>query len=423
MSQEKVIEIEAKKWTRYHTYLITFFSIMNFFGLFNIVFGGFVLNEVAQSFGVSVTIIPIISSIAGIGLFFSIITRTFPDHFGRKKTLFVLSILAYTNLIIHVLAPDIIIYTILGFVGSVLGTNTANVIISEEIPADYRGTAVGIIQGIGMTAAPFSAFISIFAGGFDSWRYIYLIMNIPAIIIFTILWLWLREPERYIQEKKLREEKGEGKPSIFAVFQRKYLKTFLMSSLLLFVTQFIYLTIKRYFKPFLIGERGHLGFNNATVGFWMIFIYIGSILGYYLSGYLADRLGRRRSIYITASLYFIFNITFVISRTMWGILVSFFGLNLSFSIFMIVATIYSFEFYSTKERSTGSGWVQVLGNSAWIFANLVISIFVYSLKFSWGDTFLILCFAPILMIIITYFMPETKALELEIIVEKFVEKK
>ena len=193
-----------------------------------------------------------------------------------------------------------------------------------------------------------------------------------------------------------------------------------MSSLLLFLTQFIYLTIKRYFKPFLVDERG---FDNGTVGLWMIFIYIGSILGYYLSGYLADRLGRRRSIYITATSYFIFSITFVISRTRWVIFLSFFGLNLSFSIFMIVATIYSFEFYSTKERSTGSGWVQVLGNSAWVFANLVISIFVYSLKFSWGETFLILCFLPILMIILTYFMPETKALELEIIVEKFVEKK
>ncbi|NVM00870.1 MAG: MFS transporter [Candidatus Helarchaeota archaeon] len=420
MSEDKGVEIEAKEWTRYHTYLVSFFSIMNFFGLFNIVFGGFVLNEVAQSFGVSVTIIPIISSIAGIGLFFSIITRTLPDHFGRKRVLFILSLLAYTNLIIHVLAPNIIIYTIIGFTGSILGTNTANVIISEEIPADYRGTAVGIMQGIGMTAAPFSAFISIFAGGLDTWRYIYLIMNIPAIIIFTILWLWLREPERYIQDKKLRDERGEENPSIFAVFQRKYLKTFFMSSLLLFLTQFIYLTIKRYFKPFLVDERG---FDNGTVGLWMIFIYIGSILGYYLSGYLADRLGRRRSIYITATSYFIFSITFVISRTRWVIFLSFFGLNLSFSIFMIVATIYSFEFYSTKERSTGSGWVQVLGNSAWVFANLVISIFVYSLKFSWGETFLILCFLPILMIILTYFMPETKALELEIIVEKFVEKK
>ncbi|MFX1453658.1 MAG: hypothetical protein ACFFCM_22700, partial [Promethearchaeota archaeon] len=115
--------------------------------------------------------------------------------------------------------------------------------------------------------------------------------------------------------------------------------------------------------------------------------------------------------------------TFVISDSMWGVIVSFFGLNLCFSIFMIVATIYSFEFYSTKERSTGSGWVQVIGNSAWIFANLVISIFVYSLRISWGETFLILSFVPICLIILTYFMPETKSLVLEEILEKYVEKK
>ncbi|MFX1453207.1 MAG: MFS transporter, partial [Promethearchaeota archaeon] len=281
----KEILYEPEEWTGYCTYLVIYFSISNFFGLFNIVFGGFILNEVAESFNINVIIIPAISSIAGIGLFFSIITRNLPDKFGRKKTLFVLTSLTYINLFFQVMAPNVIIYTVLGFIGSVLGTNTANVIISEEIPAKYRGTAVGLIQGVGMTAAPFSAFLSIYSGGYNAWRYIYLMMNIPAIIIFTIMWFWLKEPERYLQEKKIREEKMEDTPSIFAVFQRKYLRTFLMSSLLLFLTQFIYLNAKRYFKPFLIGERGHLGFNDATVGFWMIFIYIGSILGYYLSGY------------------------------------------------------------------------------------------------------------------------------------------
>ena len=129
--------------------------------------------------------------------------------------------------------------------------------------------------------------------------------------------------------------------STFAIFQRKYLKLFTLSSLLLFITQFIYLTVKRYFKPFLIGERGHLGFNDAVVGFWMIFIYTGSIIGYYLSGYLADRIGRRKTIFYSTAIYAICNIAFVLFDSVWGIFISLFGINFTFSIYIMAVTIYS----------------------------------------------------------------------------------
>jgi len=282
---------------------------MNFFGLFNIVFGGFIMDNVAESFGISVTIIPTISMIAGLGLFPSIITRNLPDKFGRKKTMFVISNVVILNLFFTVLSPNIIIYTILSFIGSLLGIATANVIIAEEIPAEYRGTAIGVIQGIGMSASLVAAALSMFVGAStDAWRYFYIIMNIPSIIIFNIMIIWLREPKRYLHEKKLREEKGEKEPGIFSIFQRKFLRVFSLSALLLFTTQFIYLTVKRYFKPFLLSERDYLGFSDALIGFWMIFIYIGSIVGYYISGYLADRIGRKKTIYFSSVIYFIFNI-------------------------------------------------------------------------------------------------------------------
>ncbi|MFX0133210.1 MAG: MFS transporter [Candidatus Hodarchaeota archaeon] len=416
-------EVEAKEWIGYHTYLVIFLSIVNFFTIFSVVYGGLTMNNVAKSFGISVTIIPLITSIMGIGMVFSIIFQNQADRFGRKKVMFVFYMLIHINGIFYILSPNIIIYTILGFIGSTFGVNLINVIISEEIPARYRGTIIGIVQGIGMSGSILAAFLSTFLGySPDMWRYIYLSVDIPGTIIFAILWLWMKEPKRFQKEKEIKLTKEKSRSGIFAIFQPKYIRIFSLSCSLVFSVSFIYITIKRYFKPFLLDERGYLGFNDATVGFWMIFIYLGSIIGYYLSGYLADKIGRRKTIYISAFIYFIFNITFVIIQTDWVILLSLLGINTSFSIFFIATNIYAVEFFSTEERATGLGWITIIGNSPWVFGNLIISILL-GLGLSWGSIFLLFSFLPILLIILTKLMPETKELVLEDIHEKYVEKK
>ncbi|MHA1298728.1 MAG: MFS transporter, partial [Candidatus Helarchaeota archaeon] len=394
--------LESEKWTSYHTFIISFMSVVNFFTLFNIVYGGFILNNVANSFGISVTLLPIITSIMALGIFPVIFVQNLADIYGRKKTLFVISNLTYILGYFYILSPNIIFFIIFGFISTCFGINLINVIISEEIPAKFRGTAIGVVQGIGMSGSLLAAYLSTFlALSINMWRYIHLAVNIPGQIIFSILCLFMKETKRF-QEQKLIEGsfEKEDRFQIFAIFQRKYLKIFSLSAGLMFIVQFIYLTIKRYYKPFLLDERGYLGFNDAVVGFWMIFIYLGSICGYYLSGWLSDQIGRKKTIYISASVYFVSTLFFVILQNELGIFLSLLGVNVSFAIFIVVVQIYAVEFFSTKERATGLGWLTIIGNTPWIFANLVVFLLVST--FSWGETFLYLSFLPLLLIILTY---------------------
>jgi putative MFS transporter len=297
------------------------------------------------------------------------------------------------------------------------------VIISEEIPARFRGTIIGVVQGIGMSGSILAAFLSTYLGySSDMWRYIFITVDIPGIILFAIFWLFMKEPKRFQREKKIKQPEEKSHSGIFSVFQPKYKRVLSLSCSLVFSTSFIYITIKRYFKPFLLDERGYLGFNDSTVGFWMIFVYIGSIIGYYLSGYLADKIGRRKTIYFSAFIYFIFNVTFVIIQIDWAILLSLIGVNVSFSIFFITVNIYAVEFFSTKERATALGWITIIGNSPWVVGNFLIS-FLLGIGLSWGAVFLLFSFFPVLLIILTKLMPETKKLVLEDIHEKYVEKK
>ncbi len=417
-------DVEAREWTSYHTYIIAFMSVVNFFTLFNIVNTGFILNNIAESFGISVTLLPIFTSIMALGIFPVIFVQQLADIYGRKKTLFVITNISFIIGYFYILSPNIEIFSIFGFISTCFGISLINVIISEEIPARNRGTAIGIVQGMGMVASLLSAYLSTFLGlSVDMWRYIYLAVNIPCQIVFSIMCLFMKETQRFM-DQKLKEqefEKQEDKFKLFSIFQKKYLKIFSLSASLMFIVQFIYLTIKRYFKPFLLDERSYLGFNDQIVGFWMILIYIGSTVGYYLSGWLSDQLGRKRTIYISAAVYFVTGILFVILQDPLGIFINLLGVNVSFSIFIIVVQIYSVEFFSTKERATGLGWITLIGNTPWIFANLLIFYLVNTL--SWGSTFMILSFLPLLLIILTRLMPETKKLVLEDIHNKFIEKK
>ena len=75
----------------------------------------------------------------------------------------------------------------------------------------------------------------------------------------------------------------------------------------MFTSQWIYSGgIKRYFTVFLFEEKGFNPFsfgsfqpfrNDAFIGFLSMFAYVGSIIGYWLSGYFGDRFGRKNSIY------------------------------------------------------------------------------------------------------------------------------
>ena len=306
---ETEVDLEAKKWTRYHVYLVVFMSVVTFFSLFSIVYTGLILDKLTISFDWKESEILIIFSIISISGLFTLFPRWLADHYGRKLMMLIFNILFFSAIIGSCLAPEMMSFIILRFVAGIFGINVGLVMIAEEIPAKSRGRAYGITTGVGMSSSILAAYLLTFTGtSEDAWRYIYSIVSLVGLILITVLWFNLKETKRFnhIKTKKLPRQ------SIFSVFQKKYLKILFLSSAISFVTNWVYLTIKRYFKLFLLYDRGFdPGTVDVLVGTWLIFIYIGSILGYYSSGFLADKLGRKNTIYLTVSIYFIGSLIFL----------------------------------------------------------------------------------------------------------------
>ena len=305
----------------------------------------------------------------------------------------------------------------LRIVAGLFGINLATLIISEEVPARHRGKAIGVITGIGMTSSILAAYLLTKAGPLDMWRYLYSIVSLIGIIIVSILWIKLRETKRFVHSKSQKRQSH----SIFKPFQKKYLKILILSGLTLFLTTWIYFTIKYYFRFFFKYERGDF-IPESELGIWMMFIFIGSIIGYYSAGYLSDKIGRKKSIYITITIYFIASIIFLTTWNVTLIFISFFIINISFAIFRLIADILAVEFFQTDIRAAGSGWVFTFAALAGIVGNFIMKSLKDALG-SWGTMFFIVgTVCLIALVIVTSFIPETKQRVVEEIYRTEIEK-
>ena len=368
-------------------------------------FSGLILNNFAASFALQKEDLLIIFTITGFSGLFTILTRYLTDHHGRKPLILISNISLLACVIGSSLAPNITIYICFSFIGGVFGINISSLFIAEEVPARFRGKSIGLYTGIGMASSILASYLFTFVGlSPDTWRYIFSSVSLSGLIIITFLWFKIRETTRFVYCKK----NNRTNQSIFRVFQPKYLKILALSGLALFLTDWIYLTIKRYFVIFLKEERGSLGFTEQLIGTWLIFIYMGSIIGYYLSGVLADHLGRKKSIYITVLIYFIGSLIFLFFWSVSLIFIGLFILNLTFAIYRLIVEILAVEFWPTELRGIGSGWVFVMAASSGIIGNFVMFLLVDSLG-SWGNMFLVVgTICMIALVIVTYFIPETK---------------
>ena len=408
---DKNNQLEAEEWTRYLTFLTIFLSVFTFFFLFSIVYRVFTINEVAEDLlSINVKDLPFIGGIIGFASLFVIFSQRIADmpQIGRKKAILIYGIITLALSVVSYFTPNVMLYILVRCIASIFAINISNIIISEEVPAKYRGRTWGLVLGIGMSSSLIAALLSIF---FDvipnGWQIIYLFIMIPGMIAILILSFGMKETRRFAS---LQGE--ESKTSLLSVLNKKNLRFLALCSILYFFLWLAYFTIKSYFKPYLI----ELGFDALDIGFIAFFAYIGSIIGYTASGFLSDSIGRKPTIAITVGIYFIGSIFFLFFIDFTMIFIGFIIVNTTFSVFWATSVVFMAEFFQTKERSTATGWISFFASAAIIFGNFSITPMSYAI--GWGFTFLLLgSIAQVGIVVVMLFLPETKGRILEEIVD------
>src|SRR5262245_12281653 len=171
------------------------------------------------------------------------------------------------------------------------------VLISETWPAAHRNKAISIMHSgwaNGYIAAALMAALVLGAPGAgpSAWRWLFVVGVLPA--LFT---LWIRrnvpEPEAW---KTRRSVARVGNP-FKLIFGRSLVGRTLLIILLGAAVQFANWGIFFWLPAFLARPVSQGGAGMGVVGSlgWIIPVQVGAYLGYLTFGFIADRLGRRRT--------------------------------------------------------------------------------------------------------------------------------
>ena len=222
------------------------------------------------------------------------------DRIGRKKAL-MLSILTYSACSLGSgFSTSILVLVLFRFLlGLGMGGewNTGITLVAETWPIHLRAKAIAVVQSawaLGMAAA---AVVAGVIQPMTHWRVVFFLGVLPA-----LLTLWIRHhvPESDIWNQQASSQRQAPFSDIFA---RSLRKSTIVLLLLNVFGQFAWWGLFVWMPPYLTlpvdkGGRG-LGIMNVT---WLLVILnlAGMFPGYLCYGWIADHLGRRRTLVIFA---------------------------------------------------------------------------------------------------------------------------
>jgi MFS family permease len=278
------------------------------------------------------------------------------------------------------------------------------VLMGETIRAQHRGKAVGTVQsgwaiGWGLAAICYIVLFALLPQAI-AWRAMFWIGILPAFLVFYIR-RHVPEPDVYAKTKKQMESKGESS-HFLEIFSPGMLRTTLLTSLLATGAQGGYYAITTFLPTFLKTVRK---LSVMNTGGYLCVTIAGAWVGYMVGAYLADYLGRRRSLILYAACSFL-----PISNGVMLVL----GFPLGFFVSGTFSPIGSFftELFPSRLRGSGQGFSYNFGRGVGaLFPTLVGYLAV---RITLGKAIAVFGVAAYVVLIIAVLcLPETKGKELK----------
>ena len=288
-----------------------------------------------------------------------------------------------------------------------------SVLMGEAIRARYRGKAVGTVQGgwaIGwaITAVSYTVLFT-FLPASTAWRAMFWIGILPALLVFYIR-RHVPEPDVFQRTRAREASLGEGS-RFLEIFSPALLRITLLTALLSIGVQGGYYAITTWLPTYLKTVRGLSVFNT---GGYLFVVIAGSFVGYMVSAWLADRLGRKRTLVLFAVCSFLTVIAYTylpIGNSVMLVL----GFPLGFFASGSFSPIGAFftELFPSRLRGSGQGFSYNVGRGIGaLFPTLVGYL---SARMGLGHAISVFAVAAYLtMIGAALLLPETRGRELRI---------
>ena len=229
-----------------------------------------------------------------------VVFGVFADHFGRTKTL-VFTILIYA--VFTGLAAlsqtwwQLALFRFITALGIGGEWAAGAALVAEVWPEDKRTKAAGLLQSAWAGGFLVAAILNLLLRNYG-WRPMFVVGIAPAIVA-VFVFLWVKEPERWVKARAEEQQAG-GRPSskLAELFAPGLVRATLVGSGLAFVAVFGLWGATNW-TPTLIRALPDLQGLNASgltsrVSYATMLLNVGALAGYLSFGPLADRVGRRR---------------------------------------------------------------------------------------------------------------------------------
>ncbi|MGW0756567.1 MFS transporter [Streptomyces sp. NPDC002814] len=303
------------------------------------------------------------------------------DRFGRVRALMITVITYAVFTVACGFAPNfesLLVFRALQGLGFGGEWAVGAILVAEYASAKHRGRTLGVIQsswavGWALAAIMYTLVFSVMDDEL-AWRVMFWTGALPALLV-----VWMRRRVQDAPEAIAVRQKSAGKGSFKAIFKPDLLRTTIFAMLLSTGVQGGYYTLATWVPTYLKTDRG---LSVVNTGGYLTFLISGAFLGYLTGGYLTDRLGRRRNIWLFALLSAVCIVAYGNIPSGANTLLLVLGFPLGFCMSAIFSGFGSYlsELYPTAVRGAGQGFTYNAGRAV----GAIFPTTVGFLADSWG---------------------------------------
>lgn len=413
---ESVLDVTERS-TSYLLHLLFFISVATLFEGYDVLITTLSLPYLGKEFLAGSQTLGFALSLISVGTMAAFVPVLLSDRYGRRRV-FLWAAVGYTSFTmltaLSIGLYDFVAYQFVARFFMVTEVGVGAIILTEELPARYRGAGIALMTGFMMVGGILGSVIFPFLIKTDlGWRSLYLAGG-GLLVLLPLYWHRLQETRRW---QRTDEAEAWSNRSLLAsfremrvVFQRAHRVKLLTGASVWFTTNFWSAACIFFFPYYVINERG---WSATQVGQAFSIAYVLAIIGYAFVGPLLDFAGRR----FTSGLYFtlggISAIVCYLGESPLVIMIAF-GITMGMHAVWAIAATITGELFPTQMRGSANAVMHnLLGRSGIVLAPALVGLLSTWLG-SVGTAVAILAALNFLCVaVILWLLPETKGKSLE----------